>query len=71
MVILDVPHGEAVARELQRREILVDHRPGAGIRISPHFYTSDDELLHAIAEIRAILDSGAHRAHERDGATGF
>jgi kynureninase len=71
MVILDVPHGQAVTRELVRREVLVDHRPGAGIRISPHFYTSDDELLHCLDQIRAVLDSGAYKVHEQAGATGF
>jgi selenocysteine lyase/cysteine desulfurase len=33
-----------------------DYRPGAGIRLSPHFYTRDDELdaaLDAIAETLA------------------
>ena len=34
-------------------------RPGAGIRLSPHFYTTDDELEHAVAEIAAIVASGA------------
>jgi kynureninase len=71
MVILDVPHGEAVTRELLRREILVDHRPGAGIRLSPHFYTSDDEVRHAVDEIAAIRDSGAYRQHQAAGGTGF
>jgi kynureninase len=71
MAILDVPHGEAVTRELLRREILVDYRPGAGIRYSPHFYTSDDEIEHAVRETRQILDSGAYHAHERAGGTGF
>lgn len=71
MAILDVPHGEAVTRELLRREVLVDHRPGAGIRISPHFYNTDDEVRHAVAEIRQILDSGAWRRHETAGKTGF
>jgi kynureninase len=71
MVILDVPRGEAVTRELLRREILVDHRPGAGIRLSPHFYTTDDELHRVISEIRTILDSGAERAHLQAGGTGF
>lgn len=71
MVILDVPHGEAVTRELIRREVLVDYRPGAGIRLSPHFYTSDDELRHCLSEIQSILDSGAYRAHEHAGGTGF
>jgi kynureninase len=71
MVILDVPHGAAVARELLRREVVVDHRPGAGIRYSPHFYTNDDEIEHAVIETRRILDGGSYRAHEAAGAAGF
>jgi kynureninase len=71
MVILDVPHGEAVTRELLRRDILVDYRPGAGIRLSPHFYTTDDEVRHAVEEVAAIRDSGAYRRHEGAGGTGF
>ena len=71
MVILGVPHGAAVTRELLRREVVVDHRPGAGIRFSPHFYTNDDELRHAVDETRRILDSGAYRVHEAAGGTGF
>jgi kynureninase len=51
VVILDVPNGKEVTRELGRREVLVDYRPGAGIRISPHFYTTDEELEHTIHEI--------------------
>jgi kynureninase len=62
MVILDVPEAEAVARELIRRGILIDYRPQAGIRLSPHFYSSDEELDHAVDEIHNILASGAHRA---------
>lgn len=71
MVILDVPHGQAVTRELLRREVIVDFRPGAGIRFSPHFYTTDDEITRALEETRKILDSGAYRAHEAAGGTGF
>lgn len=71
MVILDVPHAQAVTKELIRREVLVDYRPGAGIRISPHFYTSDDELLFCLDEIRRILDTGAYRAHEQAGSPDF
>lgn len=67
MVILDVPEGAAVARELLRREVLVDFRPGAGIRLSPHFYTTDEELDRSIDEIRGILDSGAHAEHRGAG----
>ena len=71
MVVLDVEHGEAVTRELLRRETIVDYRPGAGIRVSPHFYTSDEELRGAVDEIRDILDTGAWKAHERAGWAGF
>ncbi len=56
-VTLDVPEGKAVTAELARREILVDYRPGAGIRIAPHFYSADEELWLAISEIRKILDA--------------
>ncbi len=71
MVILDVPHGQAVTRELIRREILVDYRPGAGLRVSPHFYTSDDEILFCLDQVREVLDTGAYKAHEQAGGTGF
>lgn len=71
MVILDVPHAAAVTRELVRREILVDYRPGAGIRFSPHFYSTDDEIRHALDQTRAILDEGAYRPHEGSGGARF
>ena len=56
-VTIDVPHGEQVTRELARREFLVDYRPGAGIRIAPHFYTKDQELDLTVSEIQKILQS--------------
>jgi len=63
-VALDVPHAAAVKHELLRREVIVDYRPGAGVRVSPHFYTSDDECDRVVDEIRDILATGAWRAHE-------
>jgi kynureninase len=53
-VVIDVPDGMAVTKELARREILVDYRPQAGIRVAPHFYTTDDEVEHTVREIRSI-----------------
>ncbi len=52
-VILEVPQGAEVVKRLAERDILVDHRPGAGIRIAPHFYTTDEELDIVMREIRA------------------
>ena len=55
VVVLDVPNGKEVTGELVRRNVLVDYRPNAGIRIAPHFYTADDEIDHVITEIRSIV----------------
>ena len=54
-VVMDVPDGAEVTQELLRRNFLVDHRPSAGIRVAPHFYSSDEELELTIREIQAIL----------------
>lgn len=57
-----------MAKELVRREFIIDYRPGAGIRISPHFYTSNEELELVIQEMKSIRDTGAYREHETAGA---
>jgi selenocysteine lyase/cysteine desulfurase len=36
---------------------------GAGIRISPHFYSKDEELDLIMREIRTILDTRAYETH--------
>ena len=54
-VAFDVPHAREVAQALLAREIIVDFRPGAGIRVAPHFYTTDEELDAAVHAIDAIL----------------
>jgi kynureninase len=53
-VSIDMPHAEDVCRELLKRDILVDWRPKAGVRMSPHFYTRDDELDTAIEAVKEI-----------------
>jgi kynureninase len=62
-VTVNPPHAYEVARELLARNILIDYRPQAGIRISPHFYNADDEIQQAIEAIQDILDSGAWQKH--------
>ncbi|HEV2915851.1 MAG TPA: aminotransferase class V-fold PLP-dependent enzyme [Pyrinomonadaceae bacterium] len=58
----------AITTELIRREFIVDYRPGAGVRISPHFYTKDEELELVIREMKNIRDTRAYAAHEAAGA---
>ena len=57
----------AITRELIRREFIVDYRPGAGVRISPHFYTTDEELELVIGEMKTIRDTRAYEV-EKVGA---
>jgi len=56
-VVLDVPNGAAVTRALARQDVLVDHRPGAGIRAAPHFYSTDDEVDRTVDAIVEALAS--------------
>lgn len=55
-VSIDMPHAEQVCRELLQRDILVDWRPKAGVRMSPHFYTADDELEAALDAAEEIVN---------------
>ncbi|HEU5491388.1 MAG TPA: hypothetical protein VFU84_11395, partial [Gaiellaceae bacterium] len=62
-VILAVPEGAAVYAELEARGILGDFRPGAGIRLGPHFFTADDELRFAVEQIAEVVETGAYERH--------
>lgn len=55
---VDFEHAREVSRELNARDVVVDFRPGVGIRLSPHFYTEDAELDHAFDAIDEIRHSG-------------
>jgi len=68
-VTLDVPHARAITRALIERNILVDFRAGSGIRIAPHFYNTDSEILDALATIREIIDTDEFEKHLNDRTT--
>ena len=59
-VTVHVPDFEAVHKELSERQVLCDFRPDAGIRLGPHYFTSDEELDFALDQIAEILAAGAH-----------
>jgi kynureninase len=54
-VSIEMPEAYEVCRELLKRDILVDYRPKAGVRFSPHFYNTDEEIEIAIAAVEEIL----------------
>jgi kynureninase len=62
-VSVECPHAAEVCRELLARDILVDYRPKAGVRLSPHFYNKDEECDFTIAQIAEILETHAWEKH--------
>jgi kynureninase len=62
-VIVEVPEAAAVYAELEERAILCDYRPGAGIRIGPHFFNSNAEIRFAIEQIAEIVETRAYERH--------
>ena len=57
-VTIDFLGAEQVKVELIRRGFVIDYRPGAGIRVAPHFYTDDAECTALLEEIDTIRRSG-------------
>jgi kynureninase len=62
-VSVECKHAPEVARELLARDILVDYRPRAGIRLSPHFYNREEEIDFALEQIAEILETRAWEHH--------
>jgi kynureninase len=62
-VSIECPHAYEVCRELLARDILVDYRPKAGVRVSPHFYNREEECDFTLAQMEEILKTGAWEKH--------
>src|ERR1700758_1602070 len=62
-VSIDCPHAYEVSRELLAREILVDFRPKAGVRFSPHFYNAIEECDFALEQVEDILRAHTWEKH--------
>jgi kynureninase len=58
-VAIDMPNSKDVCQELLRRDVLVDYRPRAGVRFSPHFYNTLEEIDRAIQTVDEILSEMA------------
>jgi selenocysteine lyase/cysteine desulfurase len=61
-VAVNVPDAALVSRTLKARDFIVDYRPPVGIRISPHFYNSEDEVDRVMAEIASIVEKKDYAA---------
>jgi kynureninase len=54
-VAVNVADGQLVSRTLKARDFVVDYRPPVGVRISPHFYNTIEEIDRTMAEIASIV----------------
>ncbi|MGH7283431.1 MAG: aminotransferase class V-fold PLP-dependent enzyme [Polyangiaceae bacterium] len=53
-ICFDFPGADAISKALCERKFFHDYRPKCGIRVSPHFYTTDDELHAFLSELEAL-----------------
>jgi kynureninase len=51
---IDFPDSERVCKTLIAERIFVDYRPGCGIRVSPHMYTTEEEIARFLAALDAL-----------------
>jgi kynureninase len=54
-VAVNVPDALRVSRTLKARDFIVDYRPPVGVRLSPHFYNTMDEIERVMAEMASIV----------------
>jgi kynureninase len=50
--VIDVPHSHVVCEALLATDVMLDFRPGVGLRLAPHFYTRDDEVDTVMKRVR-------------------
>lgn len=53
IVVADAP---AVVEQLAQRRVSIDWRPGAGLRISPHFFNTDEEVDEALNILASLIE---------------
>ena len=54
-VMIHVDDGPAMVNRLAERRVFVDCRPGVGLRVSPHFFNTDEEVREAMGILDELL----------------
>ena len=55
-VMLGVDNAPAIVEQLAERRVFVDSRPAAGLRISPHFFNTDEEIYEAMNVLASLIE---------------
>ncbi len=67
-VTLNMPESYAISRALLARNLVIDYREGAGIRIAPHFYNTDDEVRAALEALAEVIANGSWQPYSQNRA---
>jgi kynureninase len=54
-VMIGVDDGPRMVEQLSARKVFVDSRPGAGLRMSPHFFNTDEEVEEAMNILKELI----------------
>jgi kynureninase len=54
-VMIYVADGPEMVKRLAERKVFVDCRPGVGIRMSPHFFNTDEEVQEAMGILKELM----------------
>jgi kynureninase len=55
-VMIGVEDAPDMAARLVQQKVFVDWRPGVGLRISPHFFNTDEEVHEAMRILAELID---------------
>jgi kynureninase len=53
-IAIDFPQSERAYKQLIERRVFIDYRPGCGLRVGAHFYTTDDDVAAFFQELDDI-----------------
>lgn len=68
-ICFDFQGARDVSRVLSERGFFHDYRPNCGLRVSPHFFTTDEELERFMHELDAVRRDGAKPAAPTGGVS--
>jgi kynureninase len=55
-VMIGVADGPGMVERLAEKRVFVDCRPGAGLRVSPHFFNTDEEVEEALSILAKLIE---------------
>ena len=56
-IMIGVADGPAMVERLAEKRVFVDCRPKAGLRISPHFFNTDEEVSEALIILERLMEN--------------